>query len=245
MPALTINTGQPARTSSPSPPPVSPLTPTLAPSSLPGEVERAPPRQTFTHNQPAQVAIPPPAPEPIAFDSNPDVIALRSAISILQMQKQRATADIQALERVKNEAVGDPEAFTKDLLAGRVNSSTHTPERGGGSRDDDLSSDDADNSNNIPSQQAAPTRSWTTLPKAQDVVRCPPINWSQYAVVGESLDKLHAEQVARPNQGTPAYVGASGSYEFQGDGAQEPYQGVAAPYNPLKDKVAKKTKGKK
>lgn len=243
MPALTIDTNQPARPSSPSPPPISPLTPTLPPARLPGEPEPLPPRQTFTHNQPHQVAIPPPAPEPITFDSNPDVIALKSAISILQIQKQRAVADIQALDKAKDEAVREPKAFINDLLAGRVNSGPGPSEpiaSGGG---EDSSSDDAANQSS--SQQAAGVHSWTSLPKPQDIVRCPPINWSQYAVVGESLDKLHADQVARPTQGTPAIVGANGAYEFQGDGPQESYQGVATPYNPQKDKIAKKTKGKK
>ena len=232
MPALTISTSNPQRSRSPSParPPVSPITPTLGPT------------RTLTHTQPDQTSIPPPAPEPLAFDSNPDVIAIKSAISILQIQKNRATADIQALNRAKDAAVVDPEAFVKDLVEGKINAPQ--PE-------EDESSDEGEGMDNagegsskqLPRDQP---REWTTLPKPQNIVRCPPINWSQYAIVGDSLDKLHAEQINRPTQGTPATIGQHGVYEFKGgDGKQEKYSGVAAPYNPLQDKVDKKGRGKR
>ncbi|KAF5016789.1 hypothetical protein F66182_11414, partial [Fusarium sp. NRRL 66182] len=124
MPALTINTDNPPSDapSSPNRPPVSPLTPPLPAAQLPAaEPTNAGSRPNFTHSQPDQTGIPPPAPQPIIFDSNPDVIALKSAISILQIQRQRATADIQALSRAKDEAVQDPEAFINDLVAGKIN----------------------------------------------------------------------------------------------------------------------------
>lgn len=89
---------------------------------------------------------------------------------------------------------------------------------------------------------------WTSIPKPQNVVRCPPINWSQYAVVGESLDKLHDEQVRYPAQGTPAVLTPEGRFEFKGGdggvgvGKQERYVGVAAPFAPGKDKIDRKSK---
>ncbi|KAM0255421.1 hypothetical protein ACHAQJ_005789 [Trichoderma viride] len=243
-PALTITTDMNSRPSSPVPPPMSPITPTLPSAQLsidanrntttssealppPGAAAMAqqPARSTFTHSQSSQVGMPPPASRPIEFETNPDVIALRSAITVLQMQRNRATADIQALSQIKNEAIDHPDEFIRDLAQGRI---------GQGARPD-AGDDEA-------------TRAWAAqpIPKAQDVVRCPPINWSQYAVVGESLDKLHAEQVSRPTQGTPATLGAGGMYQFKGgDGKQEEYPGVAAPYAPLKDKIEKKTKSRK
>lgn len=248
MPALTISTENPKRSSSrsrsasPARPPVSPITPTLAP--VRPAVHHAPPdRPLLTHSQPDQTAIPAPAPQPIAFDSNPDVIALKSAISILQMQRQKATADIQVLNRAKEEAVHDPEAFIRDLSAGKVNS----PSRGFQNDDSDDSDDDAgEGPSKKSSEQQPPPAAWATLPTPQNIVRCPPINWSQYAVVGDSLEKLHSEQVNRPSQGTPAVVGANGMYEFTaGQGRQEKYPGVAAPYNPLHDKIDKKSRGKR
>jgi hypothetical protein len=90
-------------------------------------------------------------------------------------------------------------------------------------------------------------KSWHTLPKPQNVVRCPPINWAQYAVVGESLDKLHAEQQRAPAQGSPAVVSPGGTYEFKGGGQGgnpgEELVGIAAPYTPGRDKLEKKAKG--
>lgn len=247
MPALTVKTDalpqSSNRSTSPVRPPISPITPPLAATKLPGDAPSAstlPPRQGFTHTtHPAQASsILPPAPEPIDFSANPDAIALKSAISVLQVQRQRATADIQALSRAKDDAVRDPEAFVSDLVAGKVNAPQSQLSL-------NLDDDDAD-----PSQAAQ--RSWASLPKPQDIVRCPPINWSQYAVVGESLDRLHAEQIDRPLQGSPAVTGPGGVFEFRGeaDGVSnqsraERYIGVAAPYAPGRDKIDGKSKGKK
>ncbi|UKZ46595.1 hypothetical protein TrVGV298_000800 [Trichoderma virens] len=239
-PALTISTNMDSRPSSPVPPPMSPITPTLPAAQLSSDAktgrtaaaeplppaaaaqQQQPARSTLSHSQADQVGLPPPPSKPIEFDSNPDVIALKSAITVLQMQKMRAMADIQALSQIKNDAVEHPDEFARDLAMGKV---------GQGAQPDDET-----------------TRAWVAqpIPKPQDVVRCPPINWSQYAVVGESLDKLHAEQVSRPTQGTPATIGTGGMYQFKGgDGKQEEYPGVAAPYAPLKDKIEKKTKSRK
>lgn len=247
MPALTVATDktaleasgaaaatQPRAASPAAGPPMSPITPPLHATRLPGDDsggggDTTRPALTHTTQQTPTTLPLAPGPEPIDFEANPDTIALRSAISVLQLQRRRAAADIQALSRAKEEAVGDPEAFVRDLVAGKVNKPP-------GSRN---SNDDGNDH--------APARQWTTLPKPQDVVRCPPVNWSQYAVVGDSLDKLHAEQVARPTQGTPAaYIpGHAGMYEFRGgDGRQETYQGAAVPYNPVKDRVDRKATSK-
>ncbi|KAJ4295700.1 hypothetical protein N0V88_004402 [Collariella sp. IMI 366227] len=125
-----------AQASSPSRPPVSPITPTREHAQLPGAgsatkstTTQTPPqhpdfalgRPLFTHTtQTDQVAVTPPRAQPIDFDSNPDVLALRSAITILQLQKARATADIQSLSRAKEAALAHPAAFAADLDAGRV-----------------------------------------------------------------------------------------------------------------------------
>ncbi|OAA79453.1 hypothetical protein LEL_02939 [Akanthomyces lecanii RCEF 1005] len=259
MPALTIATDKAApaasgatataaatqpRSASPptTGPPMSPITPPLNATRLPGDDNsssssaaaaapgaRPPPLTHTTQETPSTLPLAP-GPEPIDFDANPDTIALKSAISVLQLQRRRATADIQALSRAKEEAVGDPEAFVRDLVAGKVNK----PPGSGTDEEEEQ-------------EGQGPARQWTTLPKPQEVVRCPPINWSQYAVVGDSLDKLHAEQVARPTQGTPAaYIpGHAGMYEFSGgNGRQETYQGAAVPYNPVKDRVDRKATSK-
>ena len=276
-------------------------------------------RPTFTHSQPDQLGIQPPPPQPIAFDDNPDVLALKSAITILQLQRQRATADIQALNRAKVAALSDPEAFVTDLAAGRIGMDgdplVNGP-RADASDDDDARSDDDDDDDhdadedqdedmksegdsddgkdeeeededndeeassssetrhdrdgdismagagarNVPSPSTSNSNSnrninrrhiaaaaarkkdriskatakqqpqdlsktWRTLPKPQTVVRCPPINWAQYAVVGDSLDKLHREQLTAPTLGAPAVLGNGGVYEFRGTTSVAP-QGI-------------------
>ncbi|KAH0595371.1 hypothetical protein MHUMG1_07123 [Metarhizium humberi] len=256
MPALTISTDKPTRSRSTSPvrPPMSPITPPLAPARPPDAPPAAanlpPARQTYTHSsQPSQqIGIPPPPPEPIDFELNPDVIALKSAISVLQVQKRRATGDIQTLSRVRDEALDDPESFIKDLAAGKVKPrDDFVFETAGSDEDDENAGEESSGSKRSPRPdgESKPRREWSSLPKPQDVVRCPPINWAQYAVVGDSLDKLHAEQVARPSQGSPAVFGSNGTYDIKNEGKQEKYSGVAAPYAPGKDRIDRKSKGKK
>jgi hypothetical protein len=216
------------------------------------------------------VALPgPPPPEPISFDANPDVLAVKSAISILQLQRQRALADMQALARARAEALERPEAFVADLAAGRVGQqgpgSLSRPGgglagvgNGGGNAMDEDDDDDGDDGNDEEEEEEdeggavdvkrakASPRAWRDLPRPQNVVRCPPVNWSQYAVVGESLDKLHAEQVAAPTQGVPAVIGPGGALDLRVENrGPEPSRlvGVAAPYVPGRDKLDKKPKG--
>ncbi|KAK0730673.1 hypothetical protein B0H67DRAFT_474070 [Lasiosphaeris hirsuta] len=272
MPGLTIHTGAPAaavaapahgannshpqqsssasRASSPTRPPISPITPTLGPALLPAAPGAntipnfALGRPVFTHSQPDQVAVPaPPAVDPVSFDDNPDVLALKSAISILQLQRARAAADMQALSRAKAAALSDPHAFVTDLAAGRVGVDGDPlmfPNAEYSDGDEDTSKD---------GDEDKETTAWRKLPKPQSVVRCPPVNWAQYGVVGESLDKLHAQQVAAPNPGTPLALGPGGTYSFKaGDLSGEPPRrlvGIAAPYTPRRDKIEKRAKGGK
>jgi hypothetical protein len=243
------------------------------------------------------VGIAPPPAQPIDFDTNPDVLALKSAISILQLQRARATADIQTLSRAKDAALANPEAFVADLEAGSVRmqgdpllsgtrvsgvAADHSESDSSSDEDEDeeeegeleAESESMDTGAAPPhprSRKPKPTRQkgkqkdaqphpppWQTLPKPQNIVRCPPINWAQYGVVGESLEKLHAEQLAAPTPGAPTVLGPGGTYDpstggsggrDQAGGAagseQQPRRlvGVAAPYNPLRDKVEKRGKG--
>ena len=260
-------------------------------------------RPTFTHtNQTDQVGAAPPPAQPIDFESNPDVLALKSAISILQLQRARATADIQSLSRARDAAMANPQSFVADLATGKVRvdgdplfSGARPAARASSDSSDSDSDSDSDSSSDRdddtankpgPSSVSAaepdtvmidnppnPAKgkqkrkgktattstttkppAWQTLPKPQTVIRCPPINWAQYGVVGESLDKLHAEQVAAPTPGAPAALGPGGAFEFKagaagGGGAApapaaEPARrlvGIAAPYSPMRDKLEKKS----
>ncbi|KAI1118778.1 hypothetical protein F5Y14DRAFT_397612 [Nemania sp. NC0429] len=284
----------------PSPRSTSPARPTYSPITPPPNATAFPPRPTYTHSTHVDARAAPapalaPAPEPIDFDSNPDVLAIRSAISILQMQRRKAERDMAALDRVKSAALAEPEAFVRDLTAGRVRvegerlfvGGVRAGEEGDKSRStSSRSSDDSDSDSDSESDESRGDETmkdaepnallysqplsqghagetsntashpgatipgplpWASIPKPQNVIRCPPINWSQYAVVGESLDKLHDEQVRSPAQGTPAVLTPEGRFEFKaggsgGVGKQERYIGVAAPYAPGKDKIDRKSK---
>lgn len=247
--------------------------PALTHLSQPDQNAPPPPSTSSAQAQPPLDA--PPPPRPLDFDTNPDVLAIKSAISILQIQRARAQADIAALGRAKDAALREPLAFVDDLRAGRVSTAPEAPtlfdpfapldedgDDSDSSSDEDAAAADASATKGKQPAGAAskpanqrgkdPSPPWRNLPKPQNVVRCPPINWSQYAVVGESLDKLHNEQVARPNPGAPAVMGAGGVYEFKGGsssqaGAPGPrFVGVSAPYDPQRDKLEKKprkTKG--
>ena len=48
------------------------------------------------------------------------MLALKSAASILQIQARNAVKDIQALQRIKERALRDPEAFSRALESGEV-----------------------------------------------------------------------------------------------------------------------------
>ncbi|KAI9802511.1 MAG: hypothetical protein M1833_001583 [Piccolia ochrophora] len=193
-----------------------------------------------------------PFPVPISESENPDAIALRSAISILQMQREQSKADLQSLETLKQRAVSRPEEFRLQLAAGRlmegpgsrrmlgtdvgnVTGRQHTgPRREDHDDDDDhMSTSHSDSDEERPVQRQPPKigSPFGVLPTPQNVVRCPPINWSKYHVVGESLDKLHEEQRSRPSEGEPRHD----------DAAQPPSQArmpeavIAAPYRPSID----------
>jgi hypothetical protein len=295
-PQATTQGASPSRPGEPAAPVPEPLSPQFRPihSTTPIPPPTIPTfhRQTFTHKQHASqiesVPQAPPPPQPVDFSENVDVIALESAILLLQRQKQKAEEDIRQLQRIKNEAVRKPAEFVRDLASGKVGQGPQgaLPNSGGGGAGDDESSssssssdeedEDGESDAEIEDQEGGEASSsglkpspmkasgkgkataaapppprqepppWTNLPTPQDVVRMPTINWSKYAVVGDSLDKLHREQLAKPTRGTPATLAADGrAYEFKGgpnpdDGKKS--TGIAAPYDPLHDKIKKPPK---
>ena len=96
------------------------------------------------------------------------------------------------------------------------------------------------NGDKKPNDGQDPSRSmFAPVPTPQNIFRCPPINWAKYHVVGEALDRIHAEQIARPPTGDvvagPGEVGGSNS----GNGAQtrDPLYVLSAPYSPFQDRV--------
>ncbi|KAL4758512.1 uncharacterized protein BDW70DRAFT_152430 [Aspergillus foveolatus] len=151
-------------TTSPSPTSQVPPTPPN-PSSLP---PRAPP--TFAPE--------PPPPVPISESDNPDAIALRSAISILQLQKQQSLRDIQTLERMKEAAAKDPERFARELVDGKL-----ARKEQGGFIDFNHEEEDRDGDTETPEGGSPISSELGTLPAAQNIVRMPAINWANFVVL--------------------------------------------------------------
>jgi hypothetical protein len=163
-------------------------------------------------------------------------------MAILQLQARNAAADIKSLQEIKERAMKEPEEFARALQAGELKT------KGDGLFD--FSKEDSDDEEEDEGKGEAmqvdgqagtvpKAKPWPKLPKPQNVVRAPPINWNKYAVVGESLDKLHADQQARPSEGMPQRLGPDGSLSYGGDGLRRADFGVAAPYSVGKDKIEK------
>ncbi|KAJ5937526.1 hypothetical protein N7454_003868 [Penicillium verhagenii] len=163
-----------------------------------------------------------PPPVPISESENPDAIALRSAISILQLQKQQSLRDIKTLDRMKEAAAADPEGFARELAAGRL----RTEDRGAiiqFSDDNEMDEEEDDHENQNQSHGDSPS-AFARIPQPQNIVRMPPINWAKYQVTGEPLDRMHEEQLRRPDPGEPRREPA-------------PEHILASPYRPLVDQL--------
>lgn len=235
-------------------PPYSPVTPVMSqatPFSISSSSQVVPPPVSSGFNtkennnggsgrNTAASFINEPAPVPISESDNPDAIALRSAISVLQIQKQQSLRDIHALDKLKQAALSDPESFARELAAGNINTKEGDVFNPTNLQDDEDEDDEGDNDMNSPAdtrnedsmdidaENSAKMVNFGKIPKPQNVVRMPPINWAKYHIVGEPLDKLHEEQRARPTPGEP-YLGAPSTR------ASEHF--VAAPYRPFVDRI--------
>ncbi|KAK5053114.1 hypothetical protein LTR84_002088 [Exophiala bonariae] len=194
---------------SPQRPSYSPVTPTLSHASLGG------PQDDAAAGSPPQQWMDDPTPLPISLDENPDAIALRAALSILQIQRQQALRDMRDLDRMKEAALKDPEQFVRDLEQGKL---SHLSRTG-------IEQDEATSLNVQPSNRNV--SNFGTFPTAQDVVRAPPVEWAKYHIVGEPLDRLHQVQQHYPGFTESSRAGA--------DTAQ-PHE-IAAPYRPFLDRL--------
>ncbi|KAI4199962.1 MAG: hypothetical protein LQ350_004223 [Teloschistes chrysophthalmus] len=212
--------GDSFRSQSPASPPFSPITPVMS-NSLPS--------QEIQENHPDTI---PPVPMevpllPVSESDNPDAIALRAALSILQMQRQQTLKDLATLEQQKKQALVDPEGFSKAIATGEIRT------RSTGVLEFSPEVSQPNNSNELGgsvNEAVAHTNmsNFGFIPGPQNIVRCPPVNWAKYHVVGESLDRLHEEQRRRPVN----YQSNSGEPQVRG---QEHV--VAAPYDPWKDQL--------
>jgi len=155
-----------------------------------------------------------PDPLPLNMEENPDAIAMRAALSILQIQRQQALRDMRDLDRMKEAALIDPEQFVKDLEQGRLSHSSRTglEQLDSGSPEDQPRNQDASK--------------FGTFPTAQSVVRAPPVEWAKYHIVGQPLDRLHEVQ-----QHYPGFTNSRTPVE-----AVQPHE-IAAPYRPFIDRI--------
>ncbi|KAL4816555.1 hypothetical protein BDW67DRAFT_184715 [Aspergillus spinulosporus] len=260
QPTRTDQSNETPRPGTPPRPPYSPVTPVFAhlapvqnPSTMNGttqpivppttspsptsQVQNPPNPSSLPPRAPPTFAPEPPPPVPISESDNPDVIALRSAISILQLQKQQSLRDIQTLERMKEAAAKDPERFARELVDGKL-----TRKEQGGFIDFNHEEEDRDEDTEALDSGSRGSSELGTLPAAQNVVRMPAINWAKYQVVGESLDKMHEEQLRRPSLGEPRRDEAPAP--ASATPAPAPLYLLASPYQPLVDKLENSTKAK-
>lgn len=242
----------------PPPPPYSPVTPVLSHSSLAAPPDRVAPLATpstpmldsgMNNNGEAAhgentmrppVFVPEPAPVPISESDNADAIALRSAISILHIQKQQSLQDIRALDKMKNAAAAHPEEFVKQLAAGKLSTAdsrellsfTPEPTSQDTGQQDEMEVSHSDTEASDSRQQSSETQEvdFGKIPKPQNIVRMPPVNWAKYHIVGEPLDKLAEEQRRRPTAGEPRR-------DPPGETQRTPEHFIAAPYRPFVDKL--------
>lgn len=188
---------------------------------------------------------------PINESENTDAIALRSAIALLQLQKERSRRDILALEKVRGEALRDPSGFLEALRSGELKGERRGGvlgptvggiavdkekgvEGGEGERkevpDTQEEEDEeikAESSSESEDEEGGEGESrFPALPTPQNIFRCPPINWAKYHISGEPLERMHEEQKVRPTLGEPESNG----------GRPAPYV-LAAPYSPLNDQL--------
>lgn len=202
----------------------------------------------------------PPQPVPINESTNSDAIALRAAMSILQLQRQQALRDMQTLEKQKEAAVANPEAFARDVVSGKIKARgmqgilgsvgeaqggvdgvdlRHKGEVVEAPVDDVGHGEEMDDSSDEGDKPMAETAgAFGEIPSEQNVVRMPPINWTKYHIVGESLDKLHEEQRSRPVAGQPLR-----DHDLKHK-QRAPEHVIAAPYDPWRDKLEVKEKGR-
>jgi hypothetical protein len=199
----------------------------------------------------------PPEPVSIAESDNPDVAALRSALMILQVQREAARRDIQELQKLKDEAVADPEAYVKELVKrkneGEVKSKkdedmlaptlrylveglgqdaellkVEKKEKDEKMKEPNEEVDIEDRSSDDGEELKTLKSKFPKTPQAQNVYRMPPINWAKYQLSSAGLEKLHEDQRSGPTPGRPVLPGQDP------DARSDPYM-MAGPYQPVID----------
>jgi len=221
---------------SPTAPPISPITP-AAQFAVPATSHFSPDQSTSPRT------VPPPNPEwpsqhrpayitqpssiPLPEDDNIDAIALRAAIYTLQIQKEKSLRDIKTLQKLKEAAGQDPEGFLGEYTAGRLRQETNKADPLGATfEDNDSDGEDVAETERDPKASAYPM-----IPSRQNVIRCPPINWAKYEIIGAPLDRMHEAQRRRPSPGEPVREGGLSQIPVPNE------HSIHAPYDPFKDRL--------
>lgn len=198
-----------ASSGSPERPSYSPVTPTLPEAVLSTQQSNS-----QGASRPAEFIDLPEA-LPVSLDENPDAIALRAALSILQMQRQQSMRDMRDLEKMKKAAIKDPDGFVEHLKANKLSAAARE-----GVDVDYEDDEDDDEDEKVPEAQSSESK-FPRFPTPQNVVRAPPVEWSKYGIVGEPLDQMHEFQRRHP--------GATSLNS-------QPHQ-IAGPYKPFTDRL--------
>jgi len=120
-----------------------------------------------------------------------DNIALRSTLRLLMLQRDRAKRDIHTLEEMREDALREPLEFIEFIQSQKAGRSSRP------------SSKDTDKKPTIFTGRE--------LPKPQEIYRCPPIEWSQYRILGTPLDALHEKQRRRASPSRPSNAAGQGA----------------------------------
>lgn len=195
--------------SSPPRPSYSPVTPTLSHEKLTGQEKPDKLEKQWMDE---------PAPLPLSLDDNADAIALRATISLLQMQRQQSLKDMRDLDKIKDAALDDPRGFADDLRAGKLKKPSSAE-----IAFDAVEYEDEDDAGE-PSKHDETVSKFGQLPNAQNVARCPPIEWSKYHIIGKPLDNMHEIQKRYP--GVSEHDFAAGATPNQHE--------IMAPYRPFR-----------
>jgi len=146
---------------------------------------------------------PPLTSRPFSEADSVDALALKAAIASLQIQRKTAQEHIIVLSTLKDRAISRPNEFRDHVIKSIQKSQPISQSIIKQAFNDDDTSE-------VQSRQET-LHEFDNIPRPQNVVRCPPIEWAKYHIVGESLEKMHNFQQATSE--------------------------VASPYNPFRDTI--------
>ncbi|KAL8949441.1 MAG: hypothetical protein Q9222_004447 [Ikaeria aurantiellina] len=199
--------------------------------------------QSTEHREPFRSQdLPRPPLEPFSESENPDAIALRAAISVLEIQRQQSLRDLVTLERQKKLAAADPEGFSKAMVSRQIQTQSNiVGDRTAGftmpahpSIEDEVQEQNETDTKQYDESKETEYSRFGDIPARQNVVRCPPVNWAKYHVLGQPLDIMHEEQRKRP-------VNDGGLDSGPQTRAEQHI--IAAPYDPWSDKIGPSSSG--